>query len=197
MKEVVHTVSGHKAPVSGACWIPDSSSFDQMHLIASASYDTTARITSIAEASPIPLASLHLHSAAVSSITANSSGTHLLTAGWDKLVGLWTTDTPPEDEVPAPVFSTLEPQRKRRKMANSEMLNGADDSAKRKAPVSVLKSHTGRVSRALFSPSDNKEAYSVGWDCTLRSWDLEIGVCTSTAVGENSLYAFNILKLAL
>ena len=174
---MVHTISGHMAPVSGACWIPVSSSLDQSHLIASASYDTTARITSISEATPTPLASLHLHSAAVSSITANSSGTHLLTAGWDKLIGLWTTEIPSEDEMPASVFSTAEPQRKRRKTAN-----GANDTAKRKAPISALKSHTGRVSRALFSPSDSRGAFSVGWDCTLRSWDLELGVCTNTVV---------------
>lgn len=177
-QEVVSTISGHTGPVTSISWIPTPSLGDS-HLVASASYDTTARITSISEALPVPLASLHLHSAALSSISSNLSGTHLLTASWDKLVGLWTTQTPSDDEVPASTFLTTEPQRKRRKLAGTE---APVDLAKRKGPTSVLKSHTGRVSKALFSPEDNGKAFSVGWDCTLRTWDLEIGLCTNTTV---------------
>jgi ribosome biogenesis protein len=47
-----------------------------------------------------------------------------------------------------------------------------------------MKSHTGRVSRAAFSPVASAEhmAYSCGLDSTLRSWDIANGVCTSTIV---------------
>lgn len=56
------------------------------------------------------------------------------------------------------------------------------DDAKRKSPAQILKSHTGRVSKALFAVQDDGKAYSAGWDCTLRSWDLEVGLCTNTTV---------------
>lgn len=176
-QEAVHTIAGHSGPVSSVCWIPSPSLADSQ-LIASASYDTTARITSIADSTPTSLASLHLHSAALSSIASNSSGTHLLTASWDKLVGLWSTEIPSEDEVPISSLLSIEPQRKKRKVAGVEPV----DAAKRKAPASVLKSHTARVSKALFSPEDDGKAFSVGWDCTMRAWDLEIGLCTNTTV---------------
>lgn len=169
--------------MSSTCWIPSAStSYDDSSLIASASYDTTARISSISDGTATSLASLQLHSAAVSSIAVNASGTYLITASWDKLVGLWSTVIPSEDEVPLSAFATAEPSRKRRRMAGAEAASTIVDTAKRKGPTSVLKSHTNRVTRALFSPADDGKAYSVGWDSTLRSWDLEIGLCTNTTV---------------
>jgi ribosome biogenesis protein YTM1 len=55
---------------------------------------------------------------------------------------------------------------------------------KRKAPIAVLKSHTARVSKALFAtglPGKGK-AYSCGFDSTVRTWDVESGVCVNTFV---------------
>ena len=95
------------------------------------------------------LASLHLHTAPVSSVSSNSTGTHLLTSSWDGLIGLWDTSIPSSDEVQEPVLNGLgRYRRKRRKL---------EDSAKRrqKAPLSVLKSHTARVSKVLFAPTGN------------------------------------------
>ncbi|KAF8320314.1 WD40 repeat-like protein [Clavulina sp. PMI_390] len=180
-QEVIHSIPGHTGPVSSVCWIgaSDGASTEGSHLIASSSYDTTARITSLSESTATALASLHLHSAAVSSVVSNASGTHLLTAGADKLVGLWSTSIPADHEVSASQFATAEPQRKRRKVATSTSEETIDP-AKRKAPASVLKSHTAKVSKALFTPQDDGKAYSVGWDCALRSWDLEVGLCTNT-----------------
>ncbi|KAF9517521.1 hypothetical protein BS47DRAFT_1375651 [Hydnum rufescens UP504] len=168
--EVLHTVSGHTGPVSDVSWIPHQNP-DAM-LIISSSYDTTARISSIEGGTARGLASLHLHTASVSSIRANGSGTHLLTASWDHLIGLWTSDIPEEDEVPVPV-SSEEPTRKRRKLATSSARTDVHP-PKRKAPSTVLKSHTGRVSKALFSLDDDGKAFSSGWDCT-------VGLCTGTA----------------
>ena len=164
--------------MSDVSWIPHQNP-DKM-LIISSSYDTTARISSIESGIARGVASLHLHTASVSSIRSNSSGTRLLTAGWDHLIGLWTSNIPEEDEVPLPV-SGEEPTRKRRKLAASSVRT-QERLLKRKAPHTVLKSHTGRVSKALFSLEDDSKAFSSGWDCTVRSWDLEVGICTGTAV---------------
>jgi len=57
--------------------------------------------------------------------------------------------------------------------------------ATRKAPLLVLKSHTGRVSRAVFGTvggGDGMTAYSCGFDSTVRMWDTEAGLCTQTIV---------------
>lgn len=74
------------------------------------------------------------------------------------------------------------PERKKRRKV--------DEAAKprRKAPLGVLKSHTARVSKALFSNHNDNIAYSAGIDSTIRTWDVENGVCTNTIVGHFILY---------
>ena len=88
-----------------------------------------------------PLATLHLHTAPLSSIAANPAGSYLLTASWDHLIGLWDTTIPDSDEVPEDTPIEGGRKTKRRKVD--------DERAIRKAPLIVLKSHTGRVSRAI------------------------------------------------
>lgn len=161
------TITGHSAPITSVHVLPSDS------VIASASQDMTARLTSISGETPRTLASLHLHSAPISHITSSSSGSHLLTAGWDSLLGLWDTSIPEADEVTP---EQGERDRKKRKR------DADGSSVKRKAPVAVLKSHTGRVTASVFDGNDDNKAYSCGLDSTLRSWDVESGVCVNTLV---------------
>ncbi|KAG6378008.1 hypothetical protein JVT61DRAFT_14806 [Boletus reticuloceps] len=37
-----------------------------------------------------------------------------------------------------------------------------------------------RVSKADFAPGSNQRAYSCGFDSTVQTWDVELGVCTDT-----------------
>lgn len=117
----IHTISGHAAPVTSVCWIWNQK------LIASASQDCTARLTRIpdivsqedGESGGIhALASLHLHTAPVSSITANTDGTLLLTTSWDMSIGIWNTTIPDIDQVPDE--DVFEDRKKRRKVAGGE-----------------------------------------------------------------------------
>ncbi len=80
---------------------------------------------------------------------------------------------PSADEVPEPVLNERE-REKRRCIENST-------STCRKAPLLVLKSHIGRVSKALFGCEDGKAA-SYGFDSTVRLWNTERGVCEHTIV---------------
>ncbi|KAJ6546417.1 WD40-repeat-containing domain protein [Mycena vulgaris] len=158
----------HGAAITSFCIVPSTSS--DSHLIATASHDLTAQLTQVSLESTQkikPLASLHLHTAPLSSVCSNSTGSQILTASWDGLIGLWDTLVPDVDEVPEP---TNGDRKKRRKIEEVR--------PKRKAPIMVLKSHTARVSGAIFN--DEKTAYSCGFDSTVRSWDLEHGVCTNT-----------------
>ncbi|KAF7304763.1 Microtubule binding protein [Mycena kentingensis (nom. inval.)] len=157
----------HRAAITSFCIVPSA----EEHLVATTSHDLTAQLTRIsldASEETKPLASLHLHTEPVSAIRANSDGSRLLTASWDGLVGLWSTEIPDTDEVPEP--SAVEQRKKRRKIE--------DIRPKRKAPLMLLKSHTGRVSGVVFDQEDN--AFSCGFDSTVRTWDLEHGVCTNT-----------------
>ncbi|GAA5882064.1 hypothetical protein JCM1840_004242, partial [Sporobolomyces johnsonii] len=55
------------------------------------------------------------------------------------------------------------------------------------SPVSVLRGHTNKVSRAVFDRNDATKAYSAGWDHTVRSWDLSIGAESSSKTSDKVL----------
>lgn len=119
-KKPVYTISGHTAPVTSVCWVGND------RLVASASQDCTARLTRVPDIEPElestnqtkTLASLHLHSAPLSSIAANRDGTMLVTASWDTVIGIWNTSIPESDEVPLEEVS--ETRKKRRKVTTGE-----------------------------------------------------------------------------
>jgi len=143
---------------------------------ASSSQDRTGQITQFRlseneSLSSTVLATSHLHTEPVSSIHSDSKW--LLTASWDGLIGFWDTSIPSSDETPDP---TLTDRGKKRRRVDDE------PKPKRKAPLSVLKSHTSRVSKAIFSPSRQNKAYSCGFDSTVRIWDTEYGTCEYTFV---------------
>lgn len=184
----IYTITGHTAPVTSVCWVGEE------RLIASASHDRTVRLVRVPEVhdgSPTTLASLYLHTAPVSSVASDRQGTRLLTASWDTFIGVWTTSIPDTDEV-SMEHATTEDRKKRRKVTEDArpvrkvcvyaLIIFLLTNLSRKAPEHVMKSHTGRVSRALFSPLASAEymAYSCGLDSTFRSWDTNNGVCAST-----------------
>ncbi|KAF9220045.1 WD40 repeat-like protein [Gyrodon lividus] len=177
-QKMIRDIPAHPAPLTSVCVVPSQESIDGSVVVASASHDLTACLTRVSlepdATSPYQaLASLHLHTSPLSSISSDHTGSSLLTASWDHLIGFWDTKIPSEDEVTA----ELSDRKKRRKIGGG---SGEAEHPKRKTPTAVLKSHTARVSRALFSPSSDQKAYSCGFDSTVRMWDVESGVCTDT-----------------
>ncbi|KAI0649673.1 ribosome biogenesis protein YTM1 [Trametes meyenii] len=197
-QNLLQTIPAHSAPATAACIVPVSSAPAETFLVASASHDLTARLTRVDLSDPAhphtaPIASLHLHTAPVSSVAVATSAAHVLTASWDGLIGVWDTSVPETDEVPLEDIVSAGDRKKRRRVAEEE---GAAR-GKRKVPVGVLKSHTGRVSRVVFGrgagADAGRRAYSAGMDSTVRTWDVENGVCTSTITAANKPF----LDLAL
>ena len=199
-KTLVSSSLLHPAPITSLCIISSNDEEEgSSYTIATSSHDLTAQISQFTIRRPSsnmdiddnnttpstskPLASLHLHTAPVSSISSNSTGTHLLTSSWDGLIGLWDTSIPSSDEIQEPELTERD-RKKRRKLQDSD-----NKKPRRKAPLSVLKSHTARVSKVLFAPTgtdinngEKKKAYSCGFDSTVRFWDTEYGVCDHTIV---------------
>ncbi|KAG6377975.1 WD40-repeat-containing domain protein [Boletus reticuloceps] len=158
-QKLVQDVPAHQAPVTSVCVVPSSTSTDEYVLVASGSHDLTASLTRVSLVPDVlsssqTLASLHLHTSPLSSITSDHTGSHLLTASWDHLIGFWYTTIPTRDEV-APTSDPTFSDRK----------NG---------------SHMARVSKADFAPGSNQRAYSCGFDSTVQTWDVELGMCTDT-----------------
>lgn len=180
----------HSAPISS---ISVLSSSDNTYTIASASHDLTAQINQITIPPPgssisskyVPLATLHLHTAPLSSIASNTTGTCLLTASWDGLIGFWDTTVPDKDEVPEEEVGERGGRKKKRRVEEGSR-------PPRKAPIEVFKSHVGRVSGAVFAPGREEKAYSCGFDSTVRVWDTEHGVSVHTVV--RSYFSFIHIK---
>ena len=147
-------------------------------LVVTASHDRTARISSIslngAQTTSTPLATLYLHDAPIADVAASQDGGSILTAGWDGLIGLWSAEIPETDEVPLETIAAPE-RKKRRKVQEG-------GSVKTKAPSAVLRSHTARVSAVEFAAGAGGNAVSCGFDSTVRTWDVERGLCSHTIV---------------
>lgn len=185
----------HDAPATSLVIIPNSSDEDDAsRLIATTSHDLTARLTRVAlsSSSAKTVASLHLHTAPLTSVCSNASGSRLLTTSVDGMIGLWDTVVPKNDEVPSDDVQGGGVRKKRRKVGDDQ-----ETRPKRKAPIAVLKSHTARVSKAVFIPTKSESAVSVGFDSTIRTWDTEHGVCTSTIVSNVSHWQSVLLLTAL
>ncbi|OCH94645.1 WD40 repeat-like protein [Obba rivulosa] len=198
-QKLLHTSAAHTAAATSLRVVPGSSA--GKYLVVSSSHDLTARLTEISlpssdapestQPSSRTLASLHLHTAPLSSVAADVSGARILTASWDSLIGIWDTEIPDTDEVPLEdVQGEGLERKKRRKVAETENA----PRPKRKAPRGVLRSHTMRVSRVVFGrDNDGRTAYSCGFDSTVRTWDIENEVCTSTITASSKPF----LDLAL
>jgi ribosome biogenesis protein len=122
----------HPAPITSLCIISSNDEFKEgSYTIATSSHDLTTQLSqftirpssmdtdnnntpSTSISTSKSLASLHLHTAPVSSVSSNSTGTHLLTSSWDGLIGLWDTSIPLSDEVQEPELNERDRKKKKK-----------------------------------------------------------------------------------
>ncbi|KAI0278146.1 WD40-repeat-containing domain protein [Russula aff. rugulosa BPL654] len=179
-----HTAPFHAAPITSFAIVPSqqrqqaSSTEDDEDqlLVVTASHDRTAQLSRISldetQTTSTPLATLHLHDAPIADVASSQDGEKILTAGWDGLIGLWSTTIPETDEVSLETIAP--PERKKRRKVQED-----GGSVRTKAPSAVLRSHTARVSAVEFS-AGNAVGVSCGFDSTVRTWDVERGLCSHT-----------------
>ncbi|GAA5970483.1 hypothetical protein JCM11641_007322 [Rhodosporidiobolus odoratus] len=197
------TFAGHELSALSACYVPHPLGSEDKRWIASGGMDRVGRVweytippLSLTSETPLPvpqtLYTLTLHQAPISSVrsrplpltsTAPTTSPHLLTAGWDGLVGLWDL-TPGVNEGDVPEVEDGDRKKKRRKQ-ETKIVN--------KSPLTVLQGHVGKVSRAMFDRNDVTKAYSAGWDHSVRSWDLSIGAETSSKTSDKVLLSLTQL----
>ncbi|GAA6044465.1 hypothetical protein JCM8097_004466 [Rhodosporidiobolus ruineniae] len=196
------TFAGHDLSALSACYVPHPTGSEDKRWIASGGMDRVGRVweytippVSLTADTPLPapqtLYTLSLHQAPISSVRSRplplSSSTptaspHLLTAGWDGLIGLWDL-TPGVNEGDIDLEDT--DRKKKRRRQSTAIVN--------KSPLTVLRGHTGKISRAVFDRTDVAKAYSAGWDHSVRSWDLAIGAETSSKTSDKVLLALSQL----
>ncbi|SCV67941.1 BQ2448_62 [Microbotryum intermedium] len=201
----VHNPAGHSSLRTESGWVA-SGGMDRVARVSyrlgnivQASSTSLMNPTPSAEAiAPSTLYTLSLHTSPVSSIRARpfpSSSTeamaapHLLTGGWDGVVGVWDL-TKGVNEGDAIEDDGQERTKKRRRAAPGTVIN--------KTPVSALLGHTGKISRAIFSSSfsTSSQAYSTSFDHTLRTWDLSTAQLLTTRTAPSSSVLLDLAQLS-
>lgn len=195
------TFAGHDLSALSACYVPHPLGSTTHGWIASGGMDRVGRVwqydlptpesallnPDVPAPLPSTLYTLNLHTAPISSVRSRAlplsgatatASPHLLTAGWDGVVGVW--DLTPGVNEGEPTEEGA-PKRKRRKQAPGTVIA--------KSPVSVLLGHTGKVSRAIFDRTDAAVAYSAGWDHTVRQWDLSVAAEATAKTSDKVLLA--------
>lgn len=128
------------------------------------------------------LAILEGHKAPVVSVDVNAN--RIISASYDSTIGFWSTNYK-EMTVIDPMAdlgnNVSTAAQKRRKLALK------DGSIRRRAPLSLLESHTAPVEQVIFDSNDSTVGYSVSQDHTIKTWDLVTARCVDTKTTSYSL----------
>jgi ribosome biogenesis protein YTM1 len=126
------------------------------------------------------------HTGTITSLTASSNGTEIVSGSYDGNIHLYTlpVEEPTEHQLPADPISYLPGQRKRQKRdrdregpAAIEGFNDGDIGKEgwRRGPDMVLKGHKGMVAGVMWDKTDKQRIWSAGFDGSVRGWNLEVG----------------------
>ncbi|KAI5963773.1 YTM1 [Candida pseudojiufengensis] len=166
---------GHSAPIKSVKWISPtrivSSGNDRQVRLWKTNYEDI--IDQIDDEDDIEdgktLAILEGHKAPVVDLDVNQSTKRILSAGYDKNVGFWSTNYKEMSKIEIPEYDSnvvSTSSKKRRKMALQ------DSTIRRRSPLSLLQGHTEPVEGVIFDSFDNTVGYSVSQDHTVKTWDL-------------------------
>lgn len=178
---------GHSGPIRAVKWISPTR-------IVSAGNDRQVRLWKASIDSNIEddedidegktLAILEGHKAPVVSLAIEYQSNRILSAGYDKAIGLWSTNykdmtTIQPLDYDSNIVSTS--SKKRRKMALQ------DSTIRRRSPLSLLEGHSQPVEDVIFDYNDSTVSYSVSQDHTIKTWDLVTSRCVDTRTTGYSL----------
>lgn len=167
--QVLAEAPGHSSAIKSVKWLDDGAQF------VTSSMDRTLRLWSYSDDAIAPVAELLGHKATVENIAVHSASRRILSASTDSTVGLWSTQS---SDSPAAPTDVLPPKPKKRKTASSAAVAAA--TAPRYGPLGLLSGHSSPVSAVMFDPKDSTVAYSVSWDHTIRTWDLQTQALVDT-----------------
>ncbi|CCC68132.1 hypothetical protein NCAS_0B00480 [Naumovozyma castellii] len=138
------------------------------------------------------LAILEGHKAPVVSLDVSNTS-RILSSSYDNSIGLWSTIykemtvVDPMEEINNADNKISTAARKRRKLTLK------DGTIRRRAPLSLLESHTAPVEQASFDINDDTVGYSVSQDHTIKTWDLVTARCIDTKTTSYSLLSLTQL----
>ncbi|CAM6107149.1 unnamed protein product [Calypogeia fissa] len=183
----VRVLKGHTDAITSLSLISSSGSSEEDLGLVTTSKDRTVRLwqkvlpdsASTKVKSVQPTKCFNGHTSSVQTVASSPSGSQIASGAWDSSIKLWNVlDEAEIDEEAA----------KKRKLNGKgvESNNGeAQVTAQR-----TLEGHTQCVSQVAYAEEDY--LYSVSWDHSVRSWNLETGDNTSTLNCSKALLCLSI-----
>lgn len=133
------------------------------------------------------LAILEGHKAPVVTIDVAAENSRILSGSYDNSIGFWSTIykemtvVDPMEDLNNPNNKISTAAKKRRKLTLK------DGTIRRRAPLSLLESHSAPVEAVKFDLNDKTIGYSVSQDHTIKTWDLITSRCVDTKTTSYSL----------
>lgn len=177
---------GHSASIKAAKIISPTQ-------LASAGLDRTVKLWKYNEeedgssAQITPQLELYGHKLGINSLAVHSTSNRILSASADHSVGFWSTKKSDAPSAPAELLPSNSSRNSKRRKLNSSV------STPQRGPLSLLSSHTGPVSAAIFDARDSTVGYSASWDHTVRTWDLVTSALVDTRTTSHSLLSLEHL----
>ncbi|KAJ2450854.1 ribosome biogenesis protein ytm1 [Coemansia sp. RSA 2336] len=110
------------------------------------------------------------HTDSIEAVAVNPSNTHFVTASADATIRFWSLAVPKESEDAQLEDQSVAPPEKKRKGTSTIT----------KAAVGTLSGHVGAVTSVCFDTDRESHIYSGGWDHSVRTWDVAMGVNVAT-----------------
>ncbi|KAJ1915973.1 ribosome biogenesis protein ytm1 [Mycoemilia scoparia] len=167
-KECEQTAKVHDGPVKCVSTVATSTSQDGSAVIYSGSQDQSAISWEFRDDKFVPVYKALGHTGSIDSISVNSQNTHFITASSDSTLKIWSSSVPSTSEVEV---DSVPKSKKAKHASQVELIT--------KAALSTCTGHVGGVTSTLFDRSDDKKAFSCGWDHSIRTWDME--TCTNVS----------------
>lgn len=174
-KKLVHTWKGHTKPITALRFFPGSG-----HLLLSSSSDAKIKLWDVYHEREL-LRTYNGHSKAVTDITFNNSGTHFLSASYDRYMKMWDTETGKciarftTGKIPHVIRFNPDPA------LNHEFVAGMSDKkivqfdTRTEQKVQEYDHHLGPVNTITFV-DENRRFITTSDDKSLRAWEYGIPV---------------------